>query len=584
MAHIGLIRELSDASSLLKSAMNRYTKACATILSHFEPSGDAAQDLLDSVLAELPNAFDCETNLQQAMGLMYRVRNQSPSYVPISILPPEVMARVIWFSGRCCLPRSRWDRKSLQPETDLVFPETALQVCHRWRQIALTSHDLWSHIDIDLLSGSNGSLFRRASAFAENANQAQIDLHIRIDFFHTDDQRLTDFCRMLAPRIRSIDFQWNTRSSLPDGPQSLLANLFSSIVPGVLCQFRINAQPESGFIVASDSAPFDRDACLIQKLPVSTRVFEDVLSPITSMQLNGMYPHWTSRTYAGLTELDLGVSHNCEIEINITEFELANILQASPGLRTFCFGLKLSRGLGISSPIPEPVKLNHLEIIQLTGKHPGTQESVLRMICPGQLPLRITTEVTEHFSLMSPYWSEFISFLARSKTAQLHIRGVAQFKVFLEPSEILPWLRQLQVLNLCGISLCRACEEILGDYDATSFRLLLDNYDHNLHQNLKYVHLVKCRIYWPNFRHVTEMHPTQTFILNQCELITTPPKRRVTLFSHRGVDATQMLTGAVRKVCPVVELNSTYGAFEELGKFELGIHHAQQRYSRLPFY
>ncbi|KAG8691405.1 hypothetical protein FRC11_004271, partial [Ceratobasidium sp. 423] len=161
-----LMKELGSASDLLEHAINRYIDACAAILGHFEPSGHTAQGLLGSVVAELPRASVYKGKLQKAMALMWRVRNQSPSFVLINVLPPEVMSRIFWFSEPCCLPKSRFTRRNAQTDDQLIYPEVALGVCYRWRQVSLASNDLWSHIDIDLTSGSEGSLFTRALGFA----------------------------------------------------------------------------------------------------------------------------------------------------------------------------------------------------------------------------------------------------------------------------------------------------------------------------------------------------------------------------------------------------------------------------------
>ncbi|CAE6442584.1 unnamed protein product [Rhizoctonia solani] len=465
MLKIGLIKELSHASDQLESAMGRYAEACAAILDYHGTNGDTAQDLLDNVMAELPRAFNYKSTLQKAMVFMWRVRNQSPSFVPISLLPPEILSRIFCFSERCCLPKSRITRRDAHNNGQLVYPEVALEVCHRWRQAALASHDLWSHIDIDLTSGSEGKLFSRALALSARSKQVSIDLHTRIDFYCRDDQRFVDFCHSIVPRTRSFDFQCDGRSSLPRNPLSLWASMLSWATPGTLKTLFIDAQPmrEPGFVTLNDPAPSNYDARLLQIMPVSEQIFEDILSPITSLKLDGMYPYWTSRAYVGLIELDLKTSNNTNI--SISEFELANVLRASPGLRVFRFRFKMTFEWGITSTTPDPIHLNYLEIIQLGGRYPIAQETILRMISihPGQLPLQMLAEVTEHFSLLSPYWDQFLGFITRSKITQLQIQGVAPFKIHLGLSELslFPLLPQLQILTWVRLCLARDVKNFL---------------------------------------------------------------------------------------------------------------------------
>ncbi|CAE6443775.1 hypothetical protein ACGC1H_002509 [Rhizoctonia solani] len=573
--HIELINELNNATSLLASAMDRYTEACAAILRHFEPSGNSAEDLLESVMAECSRAFEYEEQLHQAMALMYRVRNQSPSFVPISVLPPEVISRIFLFSERCCLPGSRWKR-GVQPNTPPVYPEAALEVCYHWRQIVLASHDLWSHIDIDTTSGSQGRLFSRASEFIAKSNQVRIDLHIRIDFYCPDDQRLFDFLYSIAPRIQSFNIQCDSRRRFHTQVESLLVGLFSRFVPGTLHSLCFNSQPEPGFLVTNDSIPSNHDPLLVRTVPLTESLFEGALSPVTSIQLDGMYPYWTSRAYVGLIELELENSQNCDFDIDITEVELANILRVSPGLRVFRFSLKISFESRTSLP-PEPVKLDHLELIQLTGRHSNAQEAILRMTYPGRLPLQMSIEATENFSLLSPYWAQFVGFISRSKITQLRIQGLGSFdrathepfKLYLEPSEIFPLLPQLQVLTLCDIILGQACEEVLGDYDAISFQALLHDYNHGLfRQNLQFLRLVKCRIYWTDFRHMSELHPKQTLILDHCTTIKCRTRQRHYMFGLRW-SWTDALLEAAMKICPgarVEIINGTTGVYEDLSE------------------
>ncbi|KAJ1308042.1 hypothetical protein OPQ81_002109 [Rhizoctonia solani] len=551
--------------------MDRYIEACSAIFSHFEASDGAAEDFLDSVLSEFAGASDYEAKLHRAMAFMCRVRNQSPSFVPISLLPPEIMSRILWFVERCCLPKSRFTRQKAQADRHPVHPEAALEVCYRWRQITLTSRNLWSHIDLDLTFMSQEKLFLRALAFAAKSKQAPIDLHMRINSHYLDYQRLANFFHTIATRIRSFELECGRTSYLLDETQSLLANLFSCVAPGALRRLHIDAQSleEPGFLVADSSNLLVRNGLISHPIPITEPVFEGTLSSLTSIQLDGIYPYWTSRAYAGLVELDLEFSQNCSVDINITEFELADLLRSSPGLQTLRFGLMITKETDFSSLAPDPVKLDELRLIQLTGRYPDVQEAVLRMIYPGQLPLQMAIEVTEHFSLLSSYWVEFINFISRSKITQLQIQGAVPFKVFLESSEIFPLLPQLQVLTLYGIVLGQAYEEILGDYDATSFLALLHNYNRGLcYQNLRVLRLVKCRIYWSDFRHMSGMHPTQLFILDRCEAVKARTRKR--RFGQRW-DWTDTLMDAALKICPttVVQLKGTTGEFEDLNDFRL---------------
>ncbi|KAF8676787.1 F-box-like [Rhizoctonia solani] len=574
MTQSELIKDLNEASNLLKMATNKYTEACAAILNSYDPSGNS-QDLLNSAIEELPRAFSYESNIEKAISLMWRVRNQSLNLVRINVLPPEIISRIFWFAQRCCLPKSQFTRRNEKSGDNMVYPETALEVCHRWREIALASHDLWSHIDIDLTSGSEGPLFSRALAFAARSNQVPLYLHIRVDFYCREDERLSEFCHSIVSRTRSIELQCDCRTPLHRNVLPFLANLLSWDTSGTIRGFYIDAQPmqEARFLTASHIPVFDEHSriSLTQIIPLKESIFEKTMSLVTSIRLVGIYPCWSSRAYAGLVELDLDSTESAGTIIS--ELALAGILRASPGLRAFRFGLNMTLESGYGLFALRSVKLEHLETIKLTGRYTTAQEAVLRMIYPGQLPLQMIVEVIQHYKSGSPssYWIQFMSFVSRSRIAQLHIKGVAesQAKIFLGGSELFSLLPQLQVLTLCEVIVGQPCEEVLEDYDAVSFLRLLHGYcDSHFGLNLQLVRLTKCKIYWNDFRYMSEIHPTHALILERCHLVTIPSNGNRFFFSHRQ-DVRSTLMNRVKRVFPAVEFEATYVELEKLSDFRL---------------
>jgi hypothetical protein len=347
-----------------------------------------------------------------------------------------------------------------------------------------------------------------------------------------------------------------------------MASLLSCDTAGVLRRICFNAQPMRGWYFLTSTNPI---STLSRSIPlqVDETTFERMMSPITSIQLDGIYPHWSSRAYAGLVELDLNTSQ--PVGIGISEIVLANVLQASPGLRTFIFGLKLKFEPQSILNTPDPVNLNHLDVLKLVGRHTDAHEAVLRMIYPGQLPLHLSAEVDEHYepASPSPYWTQFINLISRSKITQLDIQGVAEIKISLG-SQLFAFLPQLQVLTLYEIVLGRACEEVLGDYDTKSFLLLLQghNRDH-LGSKLQLAHFTRCKIYWNDFRYATEIHPNQTLELDQCQLVTIPPEGRHIYLGYLGQDARSTLMNKIRLISPRVELKTTFVNFEELKRYKL---------------
>ncbi|CAE7183630.1 unnamed protein product [Rhizoctonia solani] len=536
MRHIELVSELNEASDLLSSAIDRYVQACAAILNYCEISSSMARGLLNCALAEIPKVSVYDEKVQRAKATIWRTRNQSPNLAPINTLPFEIMSYIFWLSWDCSL--------SAEHRRNPFYPSVLLRVCSRWRQITLGSHKLWSHIDVHTNWAPNLSL-RRAKLFAAHSAQLPLDLHIKTGLLSSKHhKRLVDFYRSVAPRVQSFEIHHGDDSDpFRDDHQTWLDTLLSGATAGTLTQVCIKSyglQAVPVFLCTRDSAPVGHRHV---RVSITEQHLEDILFPVTRLQLKGIYPAWASRAYCGLVELSLEALRGSEISLK--DSELATILQASPSLRALHFGLGLERG----DAAPPPVELNDLQSLHLASYNHSAQESVLRMVYPGQNPLELTIRVSDdvRFIFPSQTWDELVDFATRSNITQLHIEQRDLYKEdCFDPLKLFPLMPRLRVLVLDGFSIGKQCVESLEGYGDLSYLSTLLGYDEPppLHQQLRLLRLIRCKIYWCDFRHASEIHPTDKLALDRCEVDFHPSQ-------------SSDLDSAFKCITPVVEHHET---------------------------
>ncbi|CAE6344959.1 unnamed protein product [Rhizoctonia solani] len=440
----------------LNTALEEYANACLSLSNCHEPI-PVVSDLASDINTELEGFAYLKSKTTEVETILRKTRNSLLPLVPISSLPDEILTRIFRFVH---------DVQSLQFErlVDSHFTPvnilTVSQVCARWRQAAFGSGNLWSRIDLTA-PGKAISLGEMSAIWSAN-----LPLHIRIvepftynkwqirDFLSTG--RFDDFMLNFGSRIRSLEFSWIprmgdlfpfwfwildyslccssdtlTRFTLSDRnidathevPEECFNPSHWFLVIGAAATQRIGRNAFSNHIVL-DSGPLHH--------------YEEIFSRIKSLKLDLVYPFWTSKAYHGLTELRL-TGPRALTNIMTTQ-ELANILQASPDLRVFHFGLEITPTL----PSPPPISLQDLEVFLLQSLTFSTQQAVLRLLLPGTKPLQMSTtynDMTQPWLPASPE-DEFSRFFKRSNIVQLQVHS----SVKVEPRKFLELLPDIQSL------------------------------------------------------------------------------------------------------------------------------------------
>ncbi|CAE6472548.1 unnamed protein product [Rhizoctonia solani] len=436
-----MTKRLEQASSRLGSALDEYLDACISVHLPLD-RGNKAQNFRRSVESEWYRTVTHREKIeraQEAVGtaMKYTVNR---GVTAIKDLPPEIITHIFQLvvAGQPCLA----NRSSTSYELTIKYPQypdCLSHICSSWRRIAMNSPVLWSHIDIALDHSLNPNLFKRANAYARRVGLYPVSIHIanaksiREQERHSLRQTVTDpvlyeawgdwedlqefkFLTELT-RIKSLEIDLCLLDGLRDCHFSMLEYFLARCEPGTFTQYttRVSATtrlpPAGGSFIEPANAPRTIKGAL---LCLPSRHFESIWLGTSSIRINGLCPHWTSKAYHGLVELylDLGMP-------KITEAQLVNMLKSSPELRILHINADITHPSPYGASIT-PIFLNELEqltVIQLWPDDPNNKlqdpSNFVRWIAPGQKPFKLTS--------FGSTLEEFPRFCARSSITQLHI-------------------------------------------------------------------------------------------------------------------------------------------------------------------
>lgn len=467
-----MIDELQTSSNILKAALERYRNACLALKSQYE-LGNTFSDFSEIVVNALQQIASYESKIDEIRKIVHTIRNRRSNIVPISALPPELLSRIFLLArrtGPCCLARGT-ALSECHPESLVPI----LHVCSYWRSVALALPALWTHVDIAPYHKLNKRLLTFGKLFAANTGKAPLEIHINMDEPTNRpplEPDLVEICASVAARANSIQLSlfdpgdeefWMIRTLLANSVSRGLTRLIMSFKDGD------NHSIRPGFIVANDAEETfnDVDDDDVWPLDVPHHHLEQVLRYVTVLRLDTIYPYWTSLAYHGLAKLHLTEPSGTLITVS----QLAGILSASPQL---CF-LHFGSAIMMEDEFPTPVRLDNLEVLRLDVEEPFERVSILDIISPGSIPLRMSITLGEN-EIMSLTESEYKEFFTRSNVTQLHFSS-RQGSASLPLPELLALVPNLQALFLGGFYIGHAIKGFLnepdpfGDEDSEEFRL-----------------------------------------------------------------------------------------------------------------
>lgn len=401
---------------------------------------------------------------------------------------------------------------SLPPKTSLKYPEILSHVCSRWRQIALGSHILWSHIDIFAFRSHSKfkRLLLRGEAFASRANHSPTHVHIsgrgtRRRRSHNANVDLNAFCASVATRIAALELV------VPDwhdyGYFSILKNCLAGCVAGTLNRLVVMGRSDAtyhgfGFIEGAEQLADPGS----KRIDVSKQHLEDLLFPVKVLRLSDLYLPWTSKAYHGLVDLQLTCQSSPP---QISQLQLESILAASPKLRLFRFGLRITDPVAGGS-LGSPTLLNDLELLSLGPLSYSQHKALLPIISPGSKQLRMSINLDGERLPLLPS-DEFVKFMTHSNVTHLSIKHDGRIALRWLP-QLLLVTPSLKTLSLTGVDLCSNHVHPL-DFHPSKVEF---NKLRPVGSRLDCLKLVDCRVTKDEFRRTTEIFPIQKLELKDC--------------------------------------------------------------------
>ncbi|KAG8690235.1 hypothetical protein FRC11_013015 [Ceratobasidium sp. 423] len=423
---------------------------------------------MDAVTSELDLIDSYRSKLIQAQVAVKRARNNLAN-VPINSLPAEVLAHIfhlVLAQQSCPLHATdHWDMEN--PVTFPKYPDALSHVCSRWRQIALASRVLWSHIDIALSCPLSRGFHDRAEAYVVRAHPMPLDIHLidpgrlqpaeesepaaddtssglsslgapdRFDewddlMYDNNPEEFTFLSSSEAPYIRTlgllVHYEYHPIHS------RAMEHCLANCLLGSLSELTVHV-PNEGYTTPTFFETRS-DSSTSTYLCLSEQQLERVWHSVTTLHLQGKYPPWASTAYHGLADLRLSGGRD------ISSSNLVNILKASPGLRILHCDFRISDSPSSGASVT-PVSLQELETLDLKEMSEADVGCFLQWLKPGSKPLQLSFRGNPTSSMLEGFFS-------RSNVQELRVKAEFRYSGAELPSNMFYLPPQLRILVIAN--------------------------------------------------------------------------------------------------------------------------------------
>lgn len=257
-----------------------------------------------------------ENIIRDAFSSLDRARNLTSKDVPIRRLPPELLSRV--FVLVTSSNQAGFEPKGPRPgcgRSALILSS----VCHRWRQVAIQTRELWSHIDIGVANNVFNGCIHLMLLYLDRAGNAPLDVHV----YAGRTRQLGILKEAIDPLTRRVaQFR------------SLNIASYSATVLAFFVDLWLNddsSRPLNALVLFRQWSSFETDkGCAFPSRRPSLERTHTLLTDVRILKLHDTYLDWDLATFRGLVELEL-----CSIAggSGPTAEQLFNLISVNPELR-----------------------------------------------------------------------------------------------------------------------------------------------------------------------------------------------------------------------------------------------------------
>ncbi|KAF8600826.1 hypothetical protein BDV93DRAFT_608416 [Ceratobasidium sp. AG-I] len=281
------------------------------------------------------------------------------------LLPPELLCHVF----------SLLSSTSESPTDSQDYCTIVASVCSSWRQLAIGTRPLWSHIDFRLKNehGHLGNQLGRAGLHLERARGAPLHLNFNEQWEMTKDDREAAVL-LVTPHITHL-YSLNCFLHELDRTPRIIDCWLKYGTPGSLKRLSVKTLGQGPEMQLPGSSSFSH--CSLNEF----------LQSVRSLSLSAVSVDWNCVAFSSLVELDLNNLQSSSLTTKL----FARILAASPRLQS----VKLCRVKIWRSNETQlvPIRLAHLQRLYLEDLTPISFEQLFSVLtpCSNMLDLHLIT-------------------------------------------------------------------------------------------------------------------------------------------------------------------------------------------------
>ncbi|KAF8597673.1 hypothetical protein BDV93DRAFT_366874 [Ceratobasidium sp. AG-I] len=471
--------EWKTSHTLLKNAIQRHLSACSA-LGALCVQSDLEESFVNSALTEIDGDIlaipSMDEMLHRAQAHLLFAKNASR---PVNRLPAEILGYILALSKTQCT-------RDLQ--LGVCQMDTTSVVCVHWRNIALNTPYMWSHIDVS----RDPRCLKDMLLLLERSRKSLIHVHLyepeTSSYIPLNPINLMQHLIPHMDRIASLDI------GVSYGSRVLFNSWLNNGSPNSTRSLVINRHLDESLIIL-DEEYMDLNLYEIEH-------YSQILLSLRILCLRNAMFAWDSPAYCGLVDLRLDFTQ-LRSNPSISQSALACILASSPGLVI----LKVKHLVVTPSPgwdQPTITRLDCLEVLNLVEDSPGCVSLLLPLIAPPQRTGYLSVGIIIHTTKRSTLALK--DFFGRSCITTL---SLAQYSVSSKIKRVMPLLVNLTKLERL----------ILSAYvDPPSSGSVLSAASSIQPYHLKELYLVSCATSLETIVSLLLAYKSRTLYLHDCDI------------------------------------------------------------------